>query len=183
MTHRKTFAIAVLLAFALTASAFAATIPAGTKVTVRLGQAISSETAHTGDTWEGSLANDVVVNGQTVARTGDQVKGKVTYAKSSGRLKTPGQVTIRLTSVNGIAVTSSAIGAKGKGHTKSNATKIGGGAAAGALIGGLVGGGKGALIGAGAGAGAGTGVAYATGKQDVTLSAETARTFTITSSK
>ena len=78
---------------------------------------------------------------------------------------------------------SSAVGAKGKSHTKSNATKIGGGAAAGALIGGLAGGGKGALIGAGAGAGAGTGVAYATGKQDVLLSAETARTFTITSSK
>jgi hypothetical protein len=124
-----------------------------------------------------------VVNGQTIAKAGDPVKGKVTYAKASGRLKTPGQVTIRLTEVNGTTVTSSAVGAKGKSHTKSNATKIGGGAAAGALIGGLAGGGKGALIGAGAGAGAGTGVAYATGKQDVLLSAETARTFTITSSK
>jgi hypothetical protein len=169
-----------MLALALNASA---AIPVGTKVTVRLGQAISSESAHTGDTWQGTLANDIVVNGQTIAKAGDPVKGKVTYAKASGRLKTPGQVTIRLTEVNGTTVTSSAVGAKGKSHTKSNATKIGGGAAAGALIGGLAGGGKGALIGAGAGAGAGTGVAYATGKQDVLLSAETARTFTITSSK
>jgi hypothetical protein len=182
MTLKRSLTLVVVCMLALTLSASAA-IPVGTKVTVRLGQAISSETAHTGDSWDGTLANDLVVNGQTIAKAGDPVKGKVTYAKSSGRLKTPGQVTIRLTSVNGTSVTSSAIGAKGKSHTKSNATKIGGGAAAGALIGGLAGGGKGALIGAGVGAGAGTGVAAATGKQDVTLSAETARTFTITSSK
>jgi len=182
MTSKRSLILVVVCMLALSLTASAA-IPVGTKVTVRLGQAISSETAHTGDTWQGTLANDVVVNGQTIARAGDPVKGKVTYAKSSGRLKTPGQVTIRLTEVNGTSVTSSAVGAKGKSHTKSNAAKIGGGAAAGALIGGLAGGGKGALIGAGVGAGAGTGVAAATGKQDVLLSAETARTFTITSSK
>src|SRR5690242_14941199 len=136
-----TFVVVCMLALTLTASA---AIPVGTKVTVRLGQAISSETAHTGDTWAGTLANDLVVDGKTVARAGDPVKGKVTYAKSSGRLKTPGQVTIRLTEVNGTSVTSSSAGAKGKSHTKSNVTKIGGGAAAGALIGGLAGGGKGA---------------------------------------
>lgn len=181
MTTKRSLILALVIACAFTLSAVAADIPAGTKVTVKLNQAISSETAHTGDVWDGTLAKDVVVNGNTVAKAGDSVKGKVTYAKASGRLKTPGQVTLRLTSVNGTAVTSTAVGAKGKSHTKSNATKIGGGAAAGALIGGLAGGGKGALIGAGAGAGAGTGVAYATGKQDVTLSAETARTFTITS--
>jgi hypothetical protein len=178
MIAKKSLALFALLAFAV--SAYAADIPVGTKVAVRLNSAINSETAHTGDVWEGTLAKDVVVNGQTVARSGDTVKGKVTYAKASGRLKTPGQITIRLTSVNGMAVKSSAVGAKGKSHTKSNATKIGGGAAAGALIGALAGGGKGAAIGAGVGAGAGTGVAYATGKQDVTLSAETLRTFTIT---
>jgi hypothetical protein len=88
-----------------------------------------------------------------------------------------------LTSINGMSVTSSAVGAKGKSHTKSNATKIGGGAAAGALIGALAGGGKGAAIGAGVGAGAGTGVAYATGKQDVTLGAERSYTFTVASKR
>ncbi|PYV55526.1 MAG: hypothetical protein DMG91_11915 [Acidobacteria bacterium] len=68
-----------------------------------------------------------------------------------------------------------------KSHTKSNVTKIGGGAAAGALIGGLVGGGKGALIGTAAGAGAGTGVAAATGKQEAVVHAESALTFTLSS--
>jgi hypothetical protein len=180
--RKKSLAVLVLIAsFAM--SAFAAEIPTGTKVTVKLNQAISSESAHTGDGFEATLANDLVVNGQTLARAGDTAKGKVTYAKASGRLKTPGQVTIRLTSINGMSVTSSAVGAKGKSHTKSNATKIGGGAAAGALIGALAGGGKGAAIGAGVGAGAGTGVAYATGKQDVTLGAERSYTITVASKR
>src|SRR5262249_52471917 len=114
-------------------------------------------------------------------------KGKITYAKSSGRLHAPGQVSIRLTSVQladgkTLALSTSAFRAKGKSHTKSNVTKIGGGAAAGALIGGLAGGGKGALIGTAAGAGAGTGVAAATGREEAIVHAETAITFTTTAS-
>jgi hypothetical protein len=77
-------------------------------------------------------------------------------------------------------VSTSAFRAKGKSHTKSNVTKIGGGAAAGALIGGLAGGGKGALIGTAVGAGAGTGVAAATGKEEALIHAETAISFTTT---
>jgi len=181
-TSRLVSLIAVLLVMSIVASA-ATTIPAGTRVNVRLGQALSSASNHTGDTFDGNLTSDLVVNGKTIAKAGDPVKGKVTFAKSSGRLKTPGQITIRLTSINGQAVTTSAVSRKGESHTKSNATKIGGGAAAGALIGALAGGGKGAAIGAGVGAGAGTGVAMATGKKDVTLSSESTYTFTVTGSK
>ena len=83
-----------------------------------------------------------------------------------------------MTSVNGTAVTTGPVARQGKSHTKSNVTKIGGGAAAGALIGGLAGGGKGAAIGTLAGAGAGTGVAAATGKQEAVIPAESALTFT-----
>src|SRR5205807_10175738 len=68
----KTMPIRKLVVFAmlLLCSALlvsAATIPAGTRVTVRSGSELSSGTAHSGQTWEGSLAKDVVVNGQTVA--------------------------------------------------------------------------------------------------------------------
>lgn len=179
MNIRRISAIlSVGLALSLVATA-ATTIPAGTKVTVRIGHALGSATSHTGDSFDGTVANDVVIGNTTIAKAGDPVKGKVTYAKASGRLKDPGVITIRLTSINGNAVTTSSVSRKGSGHTKSNATKIGGGAAAGALIGAIAGGGKGAAIGAGAGAGAGTGVAMMTGKQDVTLSAETAYTFTV----
>ena len=179
MTMRKSVMLAMLvLCTALLVNA--ATIPAGTKVTVRMGSELSSATAKAGETWKGTVAKDVVVDGNTVAKTGDDVTGKVTLAKSSGRLHAPGQLSVRLTSVNGEAVSSSPYGRKGKSHTKSNATKIGGGAAAGAVIGAIAGGGKGAAIGTLAGGAAGTGVAAYTGKQEAVIPAETVMTFTIT---
>jgi hypothetical protein len=178
---RKILPMAVLLVAAFAA---AQTIPAGTKLTVRTDSQINSETAKVGSRFSANLVNDLVVHGKTLAKRGAPVKGKVTHVKSSGRLHDPGEVTIRLTSVEihgkMVPISSSAFFAKGKSHTKSNVTKIGGGAAAGALIGGLAGGGKGALIGSAAGAGAGTGVAAATGKQEAVIHAETAITFTLT---
>jgi hypothetical protein len=70
---------------------------------------------------------------------------------------------------------------KGESHTKSNATKIGGGAALGAIIGAVAGGGKGAAIGTAAGAAAGTGAAAATGKKAVKVESEAVLTFVTTS--
>ena len=173
---------AILLA---TAFAIAQTIPAGTPVTVRIGSEISSGTAEVGRTFEGSLTKSLVVGGKTIAPAGSTVHGKVTLAKSSGRLHEPGELSIRLTSIqahgHSIAVTSSPYHITGKSHMKSNATKIGGGAAAGAIIGAIAGGGKGAAIGTLAGAGAGTGVAAATGKQEAVIPAEHAVTFTVAS--
>jgi hypothetical protein len=171
--------LAILL-FASFLSAGAATIPAGSSVTVRIDTSLSSATATAGQSWSGTLARDIVAGGKTLAKKGDAVKGKVTYVNRSGRLHKPGALSLRLSSINGEPVSSSRVSRQGKSHTKSNTTKIGGGAAAGALIGALAGGGKGAAIGAGAGAGAGTGVAAATGKQEVTIPAESLLTFTIT---
>jgi hypothetical protein len=168
----------ILMALAVEAQ----TIPAGTMLTVRVGSEISSGTAKAGDHFDATLAHPLVVKGKTLAQTGAPVRGKVTSAKSSGRLHAPGELTLRLTSVqiNGrmVPIATHAHFVKGKGHTKSNATKIGGGAVAGALIGALAGGGKGAAIGAGVGAGAGTGVAVATGKEEAVIPVETALTFT-----
>ena len=177
MKRKLVMTLLTLLAFAT--FAMAVTIPAGTKVTVRTTSEMDSGTAKAGETWTGTLVKDLVVNGKTVAKAGDNVEGKVTSAKSSGRLHAPGILTVRLTSINGMPVTSSARSFKGKSHTKSNAVKIGGGTAAGAVIGGIAGGGKGALIGSAVGAGAGTGVAAATGKMEAVIPAETALTFTV----
>ena len=160
-------------------------VPAGTRITVRTDSQINSANAHVGQSFNANLARDLAVGGKTIAKAGAPAKGKVTYAKSSGRLHAPGQLTVRLTSIRladgkTLPVSTSGFHAEGKSHTKSNVTKIGGGAAAGALIGGLAGGGKGALIGTAAGAGAGTGVAAATGKEEAVIRAETAITFTTT---
>lgn len=185
MLNRVGKTLFFLLALGMLASA--QTAPAGSRITVRTDSQINSGTAHVGQSFHANLVRDLVVNGKTIAKAGAPAKGKVTYVKSSGRLHAPGQVTIRLTSIQladgkSLPVSTSGFRAKGKSHTKSNVTKIGGGAAAGALIGGLAGGGKGALIGTAVGAGAGTGVAAATGKEEAVIHAETAITFSTTAS-
>jgi hypothetical protein len=175
---KRAINIAAILLLAIAAAG--QSIPAGTKITVRTGSALSSATARTGQAFEGTLARNLVVGGKTVAKAGAPVKGKVTLAKSSGRLHAPGQLSLRLISVENMPVSTTAYHAKGKSHTRSNVEKIGGGAAAGALIGGLAGGGKGAGIGTLAGGAAGTGVAAYTGKQEAVVPAEAAITFTVT---
>src|SRR5258708_18349447 len=178
MISRKLLAFVVLLA--LVSNMGAATIPAGTPVSVRVNTSLSSGTNHTGDAWEGTLDNDVVAGGRTIAKRGDRVKGKVTLAKSSGRLRAPGQISLRMPSVNGEEVSSTRVGRTGKGHMKSNATKIGGGGGGGAVIGAIAGGGKGAAIGTLAGGAAGTGVAAYTGKEEAKIPSESLLKFTIT---
>src|SRR5215469_3649601 len=138
------FGKCLVFLFTLGLLATAQTVPAGTRITVRTDSQINSATAHVGQSFHANLVKDLVVDGKTIAKAGAPAKGKVTYAKSSGRLHAPGQVTIRLTSLqleDGKTLTLSTSGfrAMGKSHTKSNVTKIGGGAAAGALIGGLAG--------------------------------------------
>lgn len=181
---RKSLKTVALMAVLSVAAMASTSIPAGTKITVRIGSQLNSGTAKSGQKFDANLTHDLVVNGKTLAKSGAPAKGKVSYVKTSGRLHDPGELSLRLTSVeiNGkmTAISTSAFRAKGKSHTKSNVTKIGGGAAAGALIGGLAGGGKGALIGTAAGAGAGTGVAAATGKEEAVIHAETAFTVSTT---
>lgn len=159
--------------------AHAATIPAGTSVRVRLGQTISSDKARSGDTWAGTLNDDILVDGRVVARRGDPVQGRVVEAKASGRLSGTALLELQLASINGAPVITSTVSRKGGSHAGRDAGAIGGTAAAGAIIGALAGGGKGAAIGAGAGAGAGTAGAAATGKKDIRIPVETILTFRV----
>lgn len=163
----------------LAASAFAAVIPAGQQVRVRLGQTISSDKARTGESWSGTLASDVVVNGETIHKRGASVRGRVVEADDSGRLKGRALLKLQLTSIGGQPVRSRIIQRIGPAHAKRNAVAIGGGAALGAAIGAIAGGGKGAAIGAASGAGAGTVGAAATGKKDIVLPVESLLTFTL----
>ncbi len=79
--------------------AAAQTIPAGTRLTVRIDSQVNSATAQTGDRFSANLTRDLVVDGATLAKAGAPVKGKVTYVKPSGRLHAPGELTLRLASV------------------------------------------------------------------------------------
>jgi hypothetical protein len=162
------------------------TVPAGTSVTVRLQSAVSSATSHSGDPFQATLDEPVVVQGQTVIPRGAAATGRVVTAKASGRLRDPGYLRLALSSVRiggkPVRIESSSIFVKGQSHEKRNFGMIGGGAGAGALIGALAGGGKGALIGSAVGAAGGTGVAYGTGKKDVGFAAERRLSFRLVQS-
>ena len=156
-------------------------VPAGTTLTVRLGQAVGSKISSPGDSFTATLAAPVEVGGKTVIPSGSEARGTVTDAKPLGKFKGGAVLQIRLNSitVNGSAhsIETSAITRAEKGKGKRTAVITGGGAAVGAIIGGLAGGGKGAAIGALAGGGAGAAGSAYTGNKDIVLAAESAVSF------
>ena len=156
-------------------------IPAGTTLTIRLGETVNAKTATVGQSFNGSLSRAVSVDSNEVIPAGSAVTGEVTDAKSLSKLKGEGRLAVRLTSIDikgkTYPLSTSTVAKVVKGKGKRNLMIGGGGAALGALIGGLAGGGKGAGIGALAGAGAGTAGAAYTGNKDVAFPAETALSF------
>lgn len=159
-------------------------IPAGTVLTVRLGQSIGSKISNSGDTFPATLAAPVVVGGATVVPSGTDAEGTVVQAAPLGRFKGGAVLRVALTSltISGTPhpVQTAALSQSVKGKGKRSAIMIGGGAGLGALIGGLAGGGKGAAIGAAAGAGAGTAGTAFTGNKNIVLPAESTLSFKLT---
>lgn len=156
-------------------------IPAGTSLRVRLDQDLGSKISHDGDSFTATVADDVVVDGETVIPRGAQAEGLVVAAKSLGHFKGGAALELRLervkTNSGSYPVQTSTMSRVEKGKGKRTAVLTGGGAGLGALIGGLAGGGKGALIGGLAGAGAGGAGSALTGNKEIVLPAETLLTF------
>lgn len=158
------------------------TVDAGTAIQVSVGTQLSSQTANVGDTWTGSVKDNVIVGDRVVFPAGATVSGVVTDAKPAAK-GDRAELGIAVTSIT-VNGTSHAVDASTEpviaGSTRArNLGAIAGGAAAGALIGRAVGGGKGTLIGGLIGAaGAGAGVAASKGYQ-VVLKEGTVITFSV----
>jgi hypothetical protein len=156
-------------------------LPAGTQIRVRLDEDLGSKISNPGDSFSATVADDVVVDGQTVIAHGARADGTVIDAKPLGRFKGGALLQLRLERVHTLwgsyPVATSSIDRAEKGKGKRTGLFAGGGGAFGAIIGGLAGGGKGALIGGLAGAGAGTAGSALTGNKEIFLPAETLLTF------
>ena len=162
------------------------TLPAGTALSVRLNETVSTERNSSGDSFRATLVAPVVVDGFVIADRGSKVQGQVVEADRSGRVKGRANLSLALTEINTtdgqrVRVQTNSVIREASASKGSDTAKIAAGSAIGALIGGLTGGGKGAAIGAGAGGAAGTGVVLGTRGKDVMLPNETALTFKLVS--
>ena len=162
------------------------TVPAGTQLSIRMGDTVDSEKAQVGDVFHGSISAPVTIDDQTVIPTTADVEGRVVDVKSAGRFAGGSVLTLQLTklTMNGrsYSIQTDQWSKSGTGKGKGTAAKVGGGAAVGAVLGGIFGGGKGAAIGTAAGAGAGT-AGSAIGKgQQIVLKPESVINFTLQNS-
>lgn len=159
------------------------TVPAGKVITIRLADAVGSKISQSGQSFGGSLARAVEVDGQVAIPEGAKVEGEVVDAKPLGHFAGGAMLQLRLNSIdvggNPMPIQTSMVTQTLKGKGKRTAILGGGGAGLGAIIGGLAGGGKGAAIGALAGGGAGTAGGALTGNKEIVLPAESAVAFTL----
>ncbi len=129
------------------------TLPAGSAVPVRVTDEIDTKTAKAGDTFHGTTAASVTMNGFSLIPAGTPVMGRVIEAKAAGHLSGAADLSIELVSVrlqgaNGpqdVSVLTQPLSSKAQGRGTNTAEKTGGGAAVGALSGGVLGGGSNAL--------------------------------------
>jgi len=139
------------------------TVPAGTRILIRMIDSIDSSKQKTGYRFRASLEANLQAEDVVVAPRGNMVYGRLAQASSAGKMSGSSQLTLELTEIviNGTAypLLTSTYEIKGKGEGKKTAGKVVGGAGLGALIGGIAGGGKGAAIGVLAGALGGTALA------------------------
>jgi hypothetical protein len=132
------------------------TIPAGTWLTVRVDQALSSDKNHEGDYFRGTLVQPVVINGLVVAPLGQSVTGVVTEAKKAGRVEGTSRLGVELTEIGltdgrQLHVKTTLTERRGNTSHGRDAAAIGVTTATGAAIGAAVNGGVGAGVGAAAG--------------------------------
>lgn len=160
------------------------TVPAGTWITVRLDQPLSSDHNQSGDAFTATLAQPIVANGRVIARRGQTVAGAVAEAEKAGHAKGVSHLSIQITGltlVDGRQVTAktSLIERRGDTSVGRDVGAIGATTGVGAAIGAAADGGFGAGMGAIAGAAVSTIGVLATRGKPTVIYPETLLTFRI----
>ena len=161
------------------------TIPAGTWLTVRVDQPVSSDHNRPGDAFTATLSSPVVANGIVVARRGQTLAGRVTETAKAGFLKGTSRLGVELIDlsiVDGqrVPIKTTLMKYEGGKSIGRDATAIGTTTGIGAAIGGAAAGGFGAGMGAIAGAGASVIGVLSTRGRATEIFPETAITFQLT---
>jgi hypothetical protein len=158
-------------------SAETISVPAGTRILIRMIDSIDSSKQRAGYRFTASLETNLQVDNVVVAPRGTKVYGRLAVAESARRTSGSSQLTLELTDIriNGTAypLLTNTYEVKGQGEGTKTTRKVFGGAGLGAILGGLAGGGKGAAIGATAGAATGTAVAASKKGEQLSIPSET----------
>lgn len=161
------------------------TIPDGTTFSIRLIDAVDSETAQPGQTFRASLDAPIVMDDNVVVPSGADISGRVVEAKSAGRFAGKSALAVELfkLSYNGktYGLHTNQYSREGTSRGATTAKRTGAGAAIGAIIGGIAGGGKGAAIGATVGGGAGAGATAVHKGEQIKFDTEQVLVFTLQS--
>jgi hypothetical protein len=158
------------------------TVPAGTLISVRLDETLSSERNQSGDSFRAVLDQPLSADGLVVAERGARVMGRIIDSDRAGRVKGVALLTLELTQLTTsdgqkVKIQTETFNKHSETSKKADGAKIGAAAAIGAAIGAIAGGGKGAAIGAGAGGAAGTGGVMATRGKAAEVPVETKLSF------
>ena len=132
------------------------TIPAGTWITVRVDQPLSSDHNKDGDYFRATIVQPVVINGLVIAPRGQSATGLVTEAKKAGKVEGTSRLGLELTELGladgrQLSVKTTLTERRGSTSYGRDAAAIGATTATGAAIGAAVNGGVGAGVGAAAG--------------------------------
>jgi hypothetical protein len=156
-------------------------LASGTRLDLTATDTLSSRTNKAGDAFTARVASDVKdLSGNVVIPAGSTVNGTITAVKAAPNPRTPGTLTLSVTSVTvrgtsypiEASIDSVATQRKGRGVTTGDAAKVGAGAVAGAVLGRGIGGNrKGTIKGGVVGGIAGAGVASSTKDSDIILPA------------
>jgi len=142
------------------------TLPAGSLISVRLDESLSSERNQPGDSFRAVLDQPLAADGFVVAERGARVQGRIVEAERAGRVKGLSRLVLELTQLTTsdgqrVKVQTETFSRQGESSKGSDATKIG----------------AAAVIGAGAGGAAGTGGVMATRGKEAQLAIETRLSF------